>query len=456
MKSSRWMVFGAIVLAQLVAGCSSTRTAKHPFDPDYQEPQVDLSRYESVQGRVGQDPKKVVALALSGGGQRAANFAASIMCELEKFSRNNVKINLLAEVDYICTVSGGGLAAAAYINKLRDFLKANPDEPSSKFSFRGALEESIGDKPTIMRNLEKGYHHVLVGSVFDPRTWGMLDRGDFLERAFDDKFLGNEVREEPSLTLKEVFVPKDAGRKPALPYWIPTSTNYRNGAIFPHTPDIYERYDIIEYVHRLRSISLGENPDYFSIPLAVGLKASASFPGAVPATTLESSWQKKRGLRRNTRFIHLGDGGMADNLGVVTALRALRFHEEDDRVLLIIDAYNGETEPFSRKKASPTVVAVGVRNLTIGLDSRRSRLKDIVDRDIVRDSEGRVLMGTTHDGIKVIFMSFDLLDYTLRKKARRVETSFNIAGAEQKTLFEAGKRVVAIQGEQLYRVFGGL
>ncbi|MCZ6691255.1 MAG: patatin-like phospholipase family protein [Planctomycetota bacterium] len=456
MKRSRWMALGAIVLALLVAGCGSTRTAKHPFDPDYQEPRVDFSRYESVQGRVGQDPKRAVALAISGGGQRAANFAASVMCELEEFSRNNVKINLLAEVDYICTVSGGGLAAAAYISKLRDFLKAYPDDPSSKFTFRAALEESIGDKPSIMRNLEKGYHHVLVGSIFDPRTWGMLDRGDFLERAFDDKFLGNEVRKEPSLTLREVFVPKDAGRKPALPYWIPTSANYQNGAIFPHTPDMYERYGIIEYVHRLRSISLGENPDYFSIPLAVGLKASASFPGAVPATTLESSWQKKKGYRRSNRFIHLGDGGMADNLGVVTALRALRHHEEDDRVLIIIDAYNGETEPFSRRKGSPMAVEVGVRNLTIGLDSRRIRLKDIVGPDPVKDSEGRVLMGTTHDGIKVIFMSFDLLDNSLRHKARRVPTSFDITGDEQTTLFDAGKQVVGTQGEQLYRVFGGL
>src|SRR5206468_4736393 len=48
-----------------------------------------------------------VGLALSGGGSRSANFAASCMFQLER-------LGLLEKVDYISSVSGGSLTAAYY------------------------------------------------------------------------------------------------------------------------------------------------------------------------------------------------------------------------------------------------------------------------------------------------------------------------------------------------------
>src|SRR5204862_4269572 len=48
-----------------------------------------------------------VGLALSGGGSRSANFAASCMFQLER-------LGLLDKVDYISSVSGGSLAASCY------------------------------------------------------------------------------------------------------------------------------------------------------------------------------------------------------------------------------------------------------------------------------------------------------------------------------------------------------
>jgi hypothetical protein len=68
---------------------------------------VDLSAYTSQQLRAGQDGNVAVALAISGGGLRAGNFGLGVMLGLEQVS--TARGNLLAEVDYISTVSRGGL-----------------------------------------------------------------------------------------------------------------------------------------------------------------------------------------------------------------------------------------------------------------------------------------------------------------------------------------------------------
>jgi len=47
--------------------------------PRHIPPAIDLSLYRSVQERAGQNPEIAVAMAISGGGHRAANFAVGVM-----------------------------------------------------------------------------------------------------------------------------------------------------------------------------------------------------------------------------------------------------------------------------------------------------------------------------------------------------------------------------------------
>jgi hypothetical protein len=105
-------VFGAIAGVVLtVAGCGPERCAPsliHPHQPGrmFQEDSIDLSFYKPVQERPGQDANIVFAVAASGGGYRAANFAAGAMLGLEELKKSDSSSgNALYEVDYFSSVS---------------------------------------------------------------------------------------------------------------------------------------------------------------------------------------------------------------------------------------------------------------------------------------------------------------------------------------------------------------
>lgn len=427
--------------------CGCAKPKPYPigeFRANLQEPPINISHYKSVQERENQDPGLAVALAMSGGGHRAANYSAAVLCGLERFQYKGRSVNLLRETDYLSTVSGGGFAAASFISTRYDWLKANQNPLAYKYCKEFNRKRENGD--TLKRNLERGYHHWLVKALFNVRAMVThLDRGDFLERRFNNKILGFEYRKpQYSLRLGDIFVPRDSHDRPLFPYWIANSTIYENGAIFSHVPHMYEGYHVTLMRHQLKKFEV--NKDYYAIPLSIGLKASATFPVAVPASTLTSDFKGK------TTYIHLYDGGLSDNLGVTTALRILRQDNASRKVLLIVDAYNGNTEPYSATEGSPRILQVLNRARGIGLDSRRIRYKEFAKRDCVSDDQGRQLAGRTEDGINVIFLDFELLSASVGKAARSVGTYFNVSESEQGDLFRAAQKVVEKQARLLHMI----
>jgi len=330
------------------------------------EPTVDLGEYASAQNRPGQRKDIAVAVAISGGGMRAANFAAGVLVALEATpvrGADGRPSNLLREVDYFSTVSGGGLAAGVYIANLNDYLRHHAEDPGARgFSFSATGDAGKSARGRDWRDtLSRDYQSSLVRSFFDPRMLGSLDRGDILERRLDDSVFGTQ--DGRSLTLGDVFMPK--GRTPRLPYWVANGTVYENGAIFPFTPDILKKYGITGYKHRMDSYRLNSPED---LPLAVGLKTSASFPVAIPPSTLKSR------LDPDNPRLHLMDGGVADNLGVVTALRLLAQDRAPKKILIVIDAYNGSVEPFSKAGVRPGMIRSALRTTSISLDSSHQRV----------------------------------------------------------------------------------
>jgi predicted acylesterase/phospholipase RssA len=351
-------------------GACATRHSKNELGAAWPaaEPVVNLDAYESVQRRPGQRSDIAVAVAISGGGMRAGNFAAGVLMALESVPVTGVggaRSNLLREVDYFSTVSGGGMAAGSYMARLLDYHRQHPeDETAAGFSF--ARTEKINGEDGWREALSKNYQSSLVGSFFNPLMLGELDRGDILESRLDKQVLGRHGGR--SLTLRDVFVPRGGG-VPRVPYWVANATVYENGAIFPFTPDILAEYSVNGCKHALRSRALG---DPYDLPLAVGMKASASFPVAIPPSTLKSARDP-----RHPR-LHLMDGGVADNLGIVTALRLLRQDQAARKVLIVIDAYNGRTEPFSKRGNRPGMVLAALRTTSISLDSSHQRVRNLL------------------------------------------------------------------------------
>jgi hypothetical protein len=437
MKLRLHSLSAALGLSLVCSGCATRVNTNKPMTGWFQEPVVELTNYACVQLRPNQNSNVVVVAAISGGGHRAANFAAGVLKALESVRISGTNFNMLREIDYFSTVSGGGFAAGAYVSALHDHLSSGGS--ADTFSFSDVLEGKSNLVHTnLKRNLELGYHNRLMRGLYSISSIFNLDRGDFLEARLDQKILGQESRRSgESLKLRDVFVPKceEHSRVPDLPYWFPNATVYENGAIFPFAPDILKKYGITNYTHALKKRSLA---DPYDLPLAVGMKASASFPVAIPATTLRS-WVDGE----SNPFVHLFDGGLSDNLGIVTGMRTLAADPCTNKLLLVIDTYPGTTEPFSKQSGSPGIPTVLLRSTSISLDSAHSRRDDMVNR---------LAMSM---GAKVVYFSFEVLLSTSESgeknyiEARKIKTSLNISHEVQAQLLSFGNAAVAQQQKTL-------
>ncbi len=406
--------------------------------PQHIPPIMELSNYRSVQERQNQNPEIAVAMAISGGGHRAANFAIGVLLSLESFTSDGSTNNILNEIDYFSTVSGGGFAAGAYISSLYDHNQSGSKIP---FSLYEALH---ANKNRLLINLERDYQSILLASGFNPQTFGHKDSGDVVEKMFDDYLLGAKYRKNNySLTLKDIFPPapsqrsevsgqrsevdgqsaevgdqrskvSDKGQKtkdrgPFLPQWFANSTVYENGARFIFTPDVIRKYHIKEITHRMKQVKL--NDDCGNMPLAVAIKSSASFPVAVPATTFTCANPSDP----LNDYLHLMDGGLIDNLGVRSAFDALQHDKAPRRILMVVDAYKGTSHPLSKHQTSPCGPQAAFRITKIALDSDHTLLK----RNVLLKAAQSTTNGRTP--IEVIFLSFEDLRPENHKKIENIQ-----------------------------------
>lgn len=433
--------------------------------------------YANAQLRKGPQSNKVaVAAAVSGGGHRAANFGVGVLIGLERLqvSENS---NALMEIDYLSTVSGGGFAAGSFVSTFYDHLRSDPSKTQEQLinDFRyeayygstsqdsvesdhldqvcgGRCETATKTPICIKRNLERGYSESIIAALYTPKTWfSSLDRGDLLEEKVESKLLAACWREENhSITLGDIFKP--VGIDPVLPMWITNSTVYENGSIFPFTPDMASKYKMVGFTHNVKRYCIGRDvenciriPGYFQIPVAVGVKASASFPGGVAATTFESTFDK------NNRYVHLLDGGIADNLGINTAIEMLNSDQSENKVLLVIDSFKESYEPFSNSQGSPKIPQVLSKLFTLPLNSWRGRHMRYID-------------GLVGENILVVYLNFDSVTTPVDDQARRecpyskgeivamakkAKTEFNLTKKEQHQLFCAGLFAVAAQEDTI-------
>lgn len=389
-------------MAAWLLGCASTRDTSrdHEYYP-YHPAQVKLEKYRSVQERHDHQQKDLaIAMAVSGGGLRAANFGLGVMVELSKFERNGDTFNILREIDYFSTVSGGGMVVGAYLVSLKDHLDTGRDIGEYNLFMDIAKANS-----ELKSSLTRSYIKSTLEKWRKYPTNGWKNRGVFLEHEFDLYTLGAPDRES-SLLLGDIFVPADAPAPPTLPYWVPNATVFENGAIFPFAPNVVEEYYISHYTHRMKNEWL---KNAYQLPAAVGMAASAAFPVALPATTLKTTPQftSEKNDAAN-RYIHLFDGGIADNHGIFTAINLLQQDTARHKVLIIVDAFNGTFLPRSKKKGSPKFYAMLGQVPLMGLKSDHALLRKTVAGLLAGDSAGT--------DISVIYIKFgDLLVGTMEK-----------------------------------------
>jgi hypothetical protein len=377
-----------------------------------QPPVVDLGYYKSVQTRPHQRSDIAIAVAASGGGYRAANLTLGVLMGFEKMHSSGLKGNLLQEVDYYSSVSGSGFGVGYYLTKLHNyFLNYNS---TATFSLQNTVNQMLAkdsENPLRMDLTE----HLFFGD----------DRGWRLESKLNTDLLDG-------LRLGDIYIPKISHDNVQLPYWSSNATIYQNAAIFPFSPDIIDRYRVTGYFHDGRQYTFSaplKSPWYgTTLPVSVGLTASASVPFATPATTLIT-----KGCGAQQCYLQLLDGGLADNLGVYTALSFLLQDKSRIKVLILVDAYKGDTQPYSQMKVPPDNIPLLMRVMTVGTDSNREHIKPNI-RYVGRD----LLCGSGATNVVVIYL--DLTNYPL---AQRVGTQLSMTSENQKLLIKIGQDLVA-------------
>ncbi len=488
------LALAALALAPAGAGCATRQASVvHPHrgpEARFQEIPIELQAYKSPQRRRAQDARISVAAAVSGGGLRAANFAAGVLIGLEEISPGGsarLYPNALAEIDYISSVSGGGLAAGAYLAGLHDHLRTGGLRGT--FRLHRALAPTSDDvadgeapprtDPALLGHLRRDYVSTILLGLIDLDTLFGNDRGADLEDDLDANLLGRSFRDGASLRLADVFVHRgDAGAEPLLPYWVIGATAFENGAIIPFTPEHLRAYGVTGYIHRheerrIESTADARAYDRFlgHIPLSVALASSAHFPPTMPAITLESE------LDPDNPYLHLLDGSVGDDLGIVTAVRILdgeRHPGVARRVLLLIDPFDGEIAPFSSRRGTVVLTDASTRSESA---LRRASAQG-------RSREIATLMGRGA-GAEVVFLGLDatadlpsfepllqlgllpddlaeldLVDgegaarQTPWDAVRAIRASYEIEPAEQRLLIAAGRWVARHRSAQVRAALG--
>jgi predicted acylesterase/phospholipase RssA len=289
------------------------------------------------------DQEVLVGLAVSGGGSRAALFAASAYETLSQLRVGPEKRSLLEQVSHISSVSGGSLASAYYVTKKppREVPILTPDgQPTEAYR-----EFFAGFKETMARDYESP---VLWKNIFRLRwvnpAWTAVSLRDVLE----DSYLGE-------IHLRDLAQRQMRGDSP---YFLINTTLYNDGRrlVLSTLERDALRYDLIhdlkkkpewerttpETEQTLRASWEGlqsRTPedlkiDHCQVLVAAAVAASMSFPPIIGPITLTNEG--------TDQYWHIGDGGMSDNTGAESLLMVFLKQLQEGRakraVIFVLDS----------------------------------------------------------------------------------------------------------------------
>ncbi|MCK5003418.1 MAG: patatin-like phospholipase family protein [Gammaproteobacteria bacterium] len=400
-----------ILIAVIHTGCSTFAATNEPLSNN-------PSSFKKAQFKIEQDrgnkQKSLVILALSGGGSRAAVLSSSVMLELEKvFSDDG--LNILEEVDVISSVSGGSLPAAYYA--------------ISQDSGTEVCETCPGrywDTETVNDLMRKDYVSKWFRNWFWPdnivKYWfTAYDRSDimaqtFADNLYDTRYLGFDLTfadinpKRPNLIINSTN---------GTTYSTSTSIDNKFGKILTFTSD-----DFIDYA----------GSDIYQYEISRAVMASASFPAVFNFMTL---YDHRSG--HNDQYIHVFDGGNADNLGLLSAERVIKENTGYERIIVIlVDAFT-ESQGVSSEKPDARSLFSFFVDLNF-IDSSNSLLEN--NRKNLLDNFKAKL--DSRDKSKTLFYHVRIQDTApdLRNQLNAIATDFKIEEDDANKIDQAMKALI--------------
>ena len=432
----------ALFAAGVLSACSTARPwINQPLHPD-----------AALQDQAGVTPAPrpiIAAVTFSGGGARAAAFGLGVLQELKatEFTVEGRETTLLDEVGLISGVSGGSVLASYYA--------AFGDETFERF-----------EKDFLLVNFQTG----LVNQVLSPGTLYSLSspwygRSNVLEQRLQKVFRG--------VTFGDV-----RARRP-WPQLLVTATDLTTGAPFEFTS---EQFAVI-------------CSDLDSVPLSFAVSASSSVPlllspitlrnhaGSCPRREAAQAEPRQHGnlsarlLRRiadsyrdsrRRPYIHLVDGGLADNLGVRglmdhtiasgslhESFHALPPGSVHKIVLVVVNSERALADRIDESDKVPGTLQV-LDAMIFGAGSRWTEETTEMVKDTARKAteELRALRGRGDSPFAAdaeIFVVnirlLDLQDPRRRDSLLHVPTAFEILPSQSRELQAAGRQLLRASPE---------
>lgn len=317
-------------------------------------------RFEEIPA-TAQDDELFVCLAFSGGGSRAAAFAYGVLEKLHhmKLRFAGRETTLLEQVDCISSISGGSFPAAYY--GLRG------DAIFTEFRPKFVDRDIEGD--LALRALNPVNTVRLLSPYFD--------RIDVAAELYNDTVFDGA-------TYAHMLARNER------PFIIVNATDLAIGKRFEFTQD---QFDVV-------------GSDLAGFPVARAVAASSAFPILLSPLTIqkhpvsnedllrkryakdheefytnrrayEFDWSRREYLRPDKRWVHLMDGGLADNTGlraVDHSLRAgfIRSRLERRRIrhlaVITVNAYTRTKDEESESESGPGTGAVDLKTMTTAMD----------------------------------------------------------------------------------------
>ena len=427
----------ALAFVLLLGACSTVR----PWQNQPMRPTAD--RVAAVLDAPEPDDRAMLMLVtMSGGGARAAAFGYGVLDALRQTPVHwqGRDTSLLDQIDVISGVSGGSIMAAYFAAFGKETFPAF-EQQFLRRNFQDNLI-SYALKPGNLRDLSS--------------PW--FGRTHLLERRLSELFKGKTFG--------------DLRDRPGQPRLLVSATDLSLGSNFEFT---WRQFSLI-------------CSDLDSVPLSFAVAASSAVPIALSPMTLKNfnaecpqsvvlknpaaNDYRTRLLRDSQRsyldatarpYIHLVDGGLADNLG----LRSLLDRSQADGGLrgsmrnfsttkiqkLVIIAVNAERDPSERIDASDQVPSTAqvVDALLFGTGARATQETLGLLKDTAQAWQ-RELRRTVADGddpfapdaqIHVINVNLrDAPDDLGRSFLLQIPTAFSVAPGEVSSLIEAGRSIL--------------
>ena len=298
------------------------------------------------------DRATLVGLAVSGGGSRAATFAAGTLEALAQvhYKENGQERSVLEAVTHMSSVSGGSLATAYYAAKKPAKSEPVVDGQGLSPAYRRFFDEFHRAMQTNFQ-IRALTRQVVNFRVANPTKFAysfadVWDDQFFHDMTFADLYDRAQRGDAPQVILNGTIY--NSGRRLVLTMLPPSAFAYdftselranlaAKGQQF--TPEGKASFDrsVERAKNQFLPLTMEEiGADHRTLPVSLAVVTSASFPPVVGPVTYRTAG--------STSYTHVGDGGLFDNLGTesLTTLFLNKLHPAHATaargLIIVIDA----------------------------------------------------------------------------------------------------------------------